>query len=80
MFQDDVKVIARKMIKGVKRYIIVRSENASKNYTTQFIQQLFAEEGKNEFSTRVNILGHAQQGGSPSPFDRNSGKSGAYER
>ncbi|KIH49890.1 hypothetical protein ANCDUO_20033, partial [Ancylostoma duodenale] len=25
------------------------------------------------FSTRINILGHAQQGGSPTPFDRNMG-------
>ncbi|KRZ03818.1 6-phosphofructokinase [Trichinella zimbabwensis] len=29
------------------------------------------EEGKGEFSTRINILGHAQQGGSATPFDRN---------
>ncbi|KAI6243825.1 ATP-dependent 6-phosphofructokinase [Aphelenchoides fujianensis] len=31
------------------------------------------EEGKGEFSTRINILGHAQQGGNPTPFDRNMG-------
>lgn len=72
--QEDVKVIAQKMIKGVQRYIIVRSENANQNYTTQFIEQLFSEEGKNAFTTRVNILGHAQQGGSTAPFDRNAGE------
>ncbi|KAI3420275.1 hypothetical protein GPALN_003589 [Globodera pallida] len=30
-------------------------------------------EGKGEFSTRINILGHPQQGGKPTPFDRNMG-------
>lgn len=24
-----------------------------------------------QFTTRINVLGHAQQGGSPTPFDRN---------
>ncbi len=32
---------------------------------------LYAEEGKGVFSTRMNVLGHMQQGGYPSPFDRN---------
>lgn len=26
-----------------------------------------------EFSYRINVLGHAQQGGNPAPFDRNMG-------
>uniref|UniRef100_A0A7E4W9K3 ATP-dependent 6-phosphofructokinase n=1 Tax=Panagrellus redivivus TaxID=6233 RepID=A0A7E4W9K3_PANRE len=71
--KEDVTVITSKMRKGVQRYLIVRCEKASKNYTTEFVQQLFAEEGNGEFSTRVNILGHAQQGGNPTPFDRNMG-------
>ncbi|PAV64186.1 hypothetical protein WR25_22008 [Diploscapter pachys] len=70
---DDVRVIVAKMEKGVQRYLVVRNECANKNFTTQFVEQLFEEEGKGEFSTRINILGHAQQGGSPTPFDRNMG-------
>lgn len=35
--------------------------------------KLYSEEGKDNFSTRMNILGHMQQGASPSPFDRNFG-------
>ncbi|VDK84040.1 unnamed protein product [Onchocerca ochengi] len=70
---DDVKVISRKMRTGVQRYLIVRNEYANKNYTTEFVSQLFAEEGKGAFSTRTNVLGHAQQGGNPTPFDRNLG-------
>lgn len=59
------------MVKGVQRYLIIRSECANDNYTTDFIKAVFAEEGKNIFSTRINVLGHVQQGGSPTPFDRN---------
>ncbi|KAI6173801.1 ATP-dependent 6-phosphofructokinase [Aphelenchoides besseyi] len=69
----DVRVITEKMKRGVQRYLIIRSEKANKNYTTEFVQQLFSEEGKGEFSTRINVLGHAQQGGNPTPFDRNMG-------
>lgn len=68
--KDDVRVISQKMIKGRQRYLILRSEKASRNYTTDFITKLFSEEGAGLFETKVNVLGHVQQGGSPSPFDR----------
>jgi len=71
--KQDVQVISQKMQRGVQRYLIVRCEKANKNYSTDFVQRLFSEEGKGEFSTRINILGHAQQGGCPTPFDRNMG-------
>ncbi|VDM94654.1 unnamed protein product [Onchocerca ochengi] len=67
---NDIRVIAEKMQTGTQRYLIVRNEKASENYTSEFIRQLFTEEGKGIFSTRTNILGHTQQGGNPSPFDR----------
>uniref|UniRef100_A0A671NB81 ATP-dependent 6-phosphofructokinase n=1 Tax=Sinocyclocheilus anshuiensis TaxID=1608454 RepID=A0A671NB81_9TELE len=44
-----------------------------RNYTTDFIYQLYNEEGKGVFDCRKNVLGHMQQGGAPSPFDRNFG-------
>ena len=50
-----------------------RNENANNHYTTEFITNLFSEEGKGVFTTRQNVLGHMQQGGNPSPFDRNYG-------
>ena len=34
---------------------------------------MYAEEGKGVFTARKNVLGHMQQGGCPSPFDRNMG-------
>lgn len=58
---------------GVQRGLILRNENANPNYTTDFIYQLFSEEGKGVFTTRKNVLGHMQQGGVPTPFDRNFG-------
>ncbi|KAK6102314.1 6-phosphofructokinase [Brugia pahangi] len=67
---NDINIIAEKMKTGAQRYLIVRNEKASDNYTSEFIRQLFTEEGKGIFTTRTNILGHTQQGGNPSPFDR----------
>ncbi|KHN81652.1 6-phosphofructokinase [Toxocara canis] len=67
---EDVKVIAEKMVTGAQRYLVVRNEKASRNYTSEFIRELFCEESKGAFTTRINILGHTQQGGNPSPFDR----------
>ena len=39
-------------------------------YTTEFMCALFEEEGSDLFDVRQAILGHLQQGGDPSPFDR----------
>lgn len=71
--QDDVQHMAAKMSEGVHRGLILRNEFANENYTTDFIYQLYSEEGRNMFTARKNVLGHMQQGGSPSPFDRNLG-------
>lgn len=71
--QLDVYHLAAKMAEGVQRGLILRNENANENYTTDFITKLFTEEGKGIFSCRANVLGHMQQGGSPSVFDRNMG-------
>uniref|UniRef100_A0A5F9CEN0 ATP-dependent 6-phosphofructokinase n=1 Tax=Oryctolagus cuniculus TaxID=9986 RepID=A0A5F9CEN0_RABIT len=53
--------------------ICYRNESCSENYTTDFIYQLYSEEGRGVFDCRKNVLGHMQQGGAPSPFDRNFG-------
>merc|ERR1719259_394269 len=71
--QLDVSHMAAKMAEGVERGLVLRNEMANENYTTDFIHRLYAEEGKGIFSSRQNILGHMQQGGSPSVFDRNMG-------
>ncbi|CAO1414051.1 unnamed protein product [Diamesa serratosioi] len=67
---SDFNNMVCKMKDGVQRGLILRNEKASVNYNTDFINRLYSEEGKEYFSTRSNVLGHWQQGGSPSPFDR----------
>ncbi|XP_065296341.1 ATP-dependent 6-phosphofructokinase isoform X4 [Dermacentor albipictus] len=70
---NDVLHMQVKMSEGVQRGLILRNEKANENYTTDFIYRLYSEEGKDVFTARQNILGHMQQGGTPSPFDRNFG-------
>merc|ERR1719150_3478218 len=68
----DLDIMAFKMDKGnIYRGLILRNELANKNYDTDFLFRLYSEEGKDKFTVRHNILGHMQQGGYPSPFDRN---------
>jgi len=71
--QGDVAHMGAKIRDGVKRGLVLRNEKANPNYTTEFIYKLYSEEGKSIFNCRMNILGHMQQGGKPSPFDRNMG-------
>ncbi|KAI5106579.1 ATP-dependent 6-phosphofructokinase, platelet type isoform X4, partial [Silurus meridionalis] len=62
-----------RLIQQAETITQVWNENSSENYTTDFIYQLYSEEGKGVFDCRKNVLGHMQQGGAPSPFDRNFG-------
>lgn len=57
----------------LKRGLLVRNELANKNYTSEFILNLMSEEGRGVFSARSSVIGHMQQGGVPTPFDRNLG-------
>ncbi len=50
--------------------LIIRNELANEVYDTSFMAALFEEEGGDLFDVRQAILGHMQQGGDPSPFDR----------
>jgi len=68
----DLDIMALKMDKGhIYRGLILRNECANSNYDTDFLFRLYSEEGKDKFTVRHNVLGHMQQGGWPSPFDRN---------
>ncbi|XP_061443924.1 ATP-dependent 6-phosphofructokinase, platelet type isoform X2 [Rhineura floridana] len=71
--QANVEHLTEKMKTSIQRGLVLRNENSSENYTTDFIYQLYSEEGKGVFDCRKNVLGHMQQGGAPSPFDRNFG-------
>ncbi|XP_048348185.1 ATP-dependent 6-phosphofructokinase, muscle type isoform X2 [Sphaerodactylus townsendi] len=71
--EANVEHLTEKMKTTVKRGLVLRNEKCNENYTTDFIYNLYSEEGKGIFDTRKNVLGHMQQGGSPTPFDRNFG-------
>ncbi|KAL3315312.1 hypothetical protein Ciccas_006055 [Cichlidogyrus casuarinus] len=71
--RQDVVHLRAKIEDDVQRGLVIVCENASKNYTANFIHQLYAEEGKGIFDCRINVPGHMQQGGVSSPFDRNMG-------
>ena len=68
--QNDVKMLNRGFEAGKRLGLVIRNENANAIYTTNFICSLFEEEGRDLFDVRPAILGHLQEGGDPSPFDR----------
>lgn len=50
--------------------IILRTETVSDTYTTDVICNILKDEGHSIFDSRTAVLGHIQQGGTPSPMDR----------
>uniref|UniRef100_A0A673HKD8 ATP-dependent 6-phosphofructokinase, liver type-like n=1 Tax=Sinocyclocheilus rhinocerous TaxID=307959 RepID=A0A673HKD8_9TELE len=69
----NVEHLTEKMKKDIQRGLVLRNEKCHVHYTTDFIHKLYSAEGKGVFDCRVNVLGHLQQGGVPTPFDRNYG-------
>jgi 6-phosphofructokinase 1 len=68
--EQDLANLIRGFEGGKRISLMIRNENANPLYTTGFMCSLFEEEGKELFDVRPTILGHLQQGGNPSPFDR----------
>eukprot|EP01135_Chromosphaera_perkinsii_P011831 Nk52_evm22s2506 gene=Nk52_evmTU22s2506 len=68
--QADVHMLSDRFRKGAFCGVILYNEMTSKAYTTELLKTIYNEEGKDQFTTRTTVLGHLQQGHSPSPFDR----------
>jgi 6-phosphofructokinase 1 len=68
--EQDLANLKRGFEGGKRLSLMIRNENANQLYTTAFMYALFEEEGRELFDVRQSILGHLQQGGDPSPFDR----------
>ena len=68
--ERDVTQLIRGFKQGKPLGLVIRSEGANETYTTDFIKALFEEEGRHLFNVRKAVLGHLQQGGDPTPFDR----------
>jgi 6-phosphofructokinase 1 len=66
----DVERMVDSFLVGQRLFLTVRNEQASSMYTTDFLCRLFEQESQGLFDAREVVLGHTQQGGSPTPFDR----------
>ncbi|XP_062988390.1 ATP-dependent 6-phosphofructokinase, liver type isoform X1 [Elgaria multicarinata webbii] len=69
----NVEHLTDKMKTDIQRGLVLRNEKCHDHYTTEFLYNLYSSEGKGIFDCRINVLGHLQQGGAPTPFDRNYG-------
>ncbi|KAK2089780.1 hypothetical protein P7K49_032446 [Saguinus oedipus] len=69
----NVEHMTEKMKTDIQRGLVLRNEKCHDHYTTEFLYNLYSSEGKGVFDCRTNVLGHLQQGGAPTPFDRNYG-------
>ena len=67
---QDVHWLNEEFSTGRRLFLAIRNENANEHYTTDFISRLLEEAGGHKYDVRQAILGHIQQGGAPSPFDR----------
>jgi 6-phosphofructokinase 1 len=68
--QAEVEHMVESFRGGRRLYLTIRNELANSHYTTDFMCALFEEEGRDLFDVRNAVLGHIQQGGNPSPYDR----------
>jgi 6-phosphofructokinase 1 len=68
--QDDLHALRTGFGLGKRLGLVIRGEGADELFTAGFVESLFAHESGGRFDVRQAILGHVQQGGAPSPFDR----------
>jgi 6-phosphofructokinase 1 len=66
----DLANMKQNFRRGQRKSLMIRNERANPLYTAEFISALFEQESEGLFDVRQAILGHLQQGGDPSPFDR----------
>jgi 6-phosphofructokinase 1 len=68
--QVDVESLVNGFKHGKRLGLVIRNEEAHPVYKTDVLCAIFEAESGGEFDVRQTILGHMQQGGNPSPFDR----------
>jgi len=55
---------------GRRLFLTLLNESASRYYDREFLADVFNAESEGIYDVRHQALGHMQQGGSPSPYDR----------
>ncbi|KAJ2720587.1 6-phosphofructokinase, alpha subunit, partial [Coemansia sp. D1744] len=71
--QRDIAHLRARYIKELGRSegrVTLCNENASKIYSTEMIASIYEAESGGFYGARTSVLGHLQQGGTPSPLDR----------
>lgn len=68
--REDVASLVDGFQQGKRLGLVIRGEEADAVYTTDFIHRLLEKEGGRLFDVRESVLGHVQDGGDPTPFDR----------
>lgn len=67
---DDINELGDSFEKGRSVAMIMVNERAHELYKTGVLRAMFESESRGRFDVRQAILGHLQQGGDPTPFDR----------
>lgn len=68
--QKDIANLVHGFKSGKRLGLIIRNEHANPFYSAEFMRSIFEQEGQGLYDVRHAILGHQQNGGDPSPFDR----------
>lgn len=75
----DVEALVDAFETGRSFYLAVMGEETSEHYTSDVLAKMFEAEGHGLYSVRQAVIGHIQQGGTPSPFDRINATRLAYQ-
>ena len=68
--EKDIERLVKGFRSGKRLGLMIRNERANDSYTTTVLCRLLEEEAQGLYDVRYAILGHQQNGGDPSPFDR----------
>ncbi|MBV7363406.1 6-phosphofructokinase [Actinomycetaceae bacterium TAE3-ERU4] len=67
---EDCERMRQSFEGGRRLFMVINNEEASELYNLEFLARAFEQEGHGLYDVRHASLGHLQQGGSPTPFDR----------
>ncbi|MDC4233671.1 6-phosphofructokinase [Actinomyces sp. B33] len=66
----DTRTMSTSFDRGRRLFLVLVNEAVSKFYDRGFLASVFEAEADGKYDVRHSALGHLQQGGAPSPFDR----------
>lgn len=70
MLAADVARMRADFATGQALWLALRNEDASGLYSLDLLTAMFGSDARGAFSVRGDAIGHSQQGGVPTPFDR----------